>query len=280
MIFPNHPAYAELRPGMGYQPGAHALLGYTAPTHTTLGYSPGSHGNLGDFSASMENAAVDAGISTNDIDLLNSLGATDQDLTDLINGNITLAALYAKYGVSIPGGGGVVPTTPASASVTPPAQGPTAQQAFGTAGQLPTGSQFNYVGGWSPIHGSVSDVQAALSTKLSQYGMQLTGFSSTGSSLLGVGTAGFTATITVTGVGFALLSDAQSIVVTIVQGVIGSGNLTTNQISLISTPSTPVPTTPAPASDPVAWLENNAVYIGAAVAALVLLNNFTGGKRR
>ena len=109
--------YAELTASMGelgYQPGAHSLLGYTAPTHA-LGYAAGSNA-LGDFSASMENAAVDAGISTNDIDLLNSLGATDQDLSDLINGNITLTALYAKYGVTIPGGGGVVPTTPSSAS--------------------------------------------------------------------------------------------------------------------------------------------------------------------
>lgn len=265
MLFPNHPAYAEIRAGMGY----------AAPAHD-LGYQPGAHALLGDFSASMENAAVDAGISTNDIDLLNTLGATDQDLSDLINGNITLTALYAKYGVTIPGGGGVSPTTattPASASVTPPA---TSQP----QGQLPTGSQFSYAGGWSPIHGSVGDVQAALSSELPAHGMQLVAFHSTGSSLLGVGSAGFTATIAVTGVGFALLSDAQSIVVTIVQSVIGTGNLTTNQIALVSTPSTPSGNPQPPASDPVAWLENNAVYIGGVIAALVLLNNFTGGRRR
>jgi len=271
MLFPNHPAYAEIRAGMGdlgYQPGAHALLGYSAPAH-----------DLGDFSASMENAAVDAGYSVNDIQLLNSLGATDQDLSDLINGNVTLTQLYAKFGVTIPGGGGVVPTTatttpvtPASASITPTLSAP--------VGQLPTGSQFSYAGGWSPIHGSVSDVQAALSSQLPARGMQLVAFNSTGSSLLGVGTAGFTATIAVTGVGFALLSDAQSIVVTIVQSVIGTGNLTTNQISLISTPSTPAAAWAASAGNPVAWLENNAIYIGGAVLALVLVNNFTGGRRR
>jgi hypothetical protein len=272
MLFPNHPAYAEIRAGMGdlgYQPGAHALLGYTAPAH-----------DLGDFSASMENAALDsnAGVTVNDIELLNSLGATDQDLTNLINGNITLTALYAQYGVTIPGGGGVVPTTsmstpvtPASASITPT---PSAPQ-----GQLPTGSQFSYTGGWSPIHGSVGDVQAALSSKLPGSGMQLVAFNSTGSSLLGVGTAGFTATIAVTGVGFALLSDAQSIVVTIVQSVIGTGNLTTNQASVISTPNTPAADVTAAAASPIAWLENNAIYIGLAVGALVLVNNFTGKRR-
>jgi len=276
MLFPNHPAYAEIRAGMGdlgYQPGAHALLGYTAPAH-----------DLGDFSASMENAALDsnAGVTINDIELLNSLGATDQDLTNLINGNITLTALYAQYGVTIPGGGGVVPTTsmstpvtPASASITPT---PSAPQ-----GQLPTGSQFSYTGGWSPIHGAVSDVQAALSSKLMQSGMQLVDFKSTGSSLLGIGTAGFTAIIAVTGVGFALLTDAQSIVVSIVQSVIGTGNLTTNQASVISTPNTPPGKNPNPNPDLTTWFENNAGYIGLGVLALVFgssMINTLGGRRR
>jgi len=273
MLFPNHPAYAEIRAGMGdlgYQPGAHALLGYTAPAH-----------DLGDFSASMENAAVDAGYSINDIQLLNALGATDQDLTNLINGNITLTALYAQYGVTIPGGGGVVPTTATNTPVTPASASITPAPPSQPQGQLPTGSQFSYTGGWSPIHGSVGDVQAALSSKLPGSGMQLVAFNSTGSSLLGVGTAGFTATVAVTGVGFALLSDAQSIVVTIVQSVIGTGNLTTNQISLVSTPSTPaaVAAANAAAGNPIVWLESNAIYIAAAVAGLVFLNNFTGKRR-
>jgi hypothetical protein len=266
MIFPNHPAFEELRPGMGYQPGAHALLGY----------HPGS--TLGSFSPSMENAAVDAGISTSDIDLLNSLGATDQDLTNLINGNVTLSQLYAQYGVTIPPASTATANTP-SATPTPVATPGYAATPAAPVGQLPTGSQFSYTGGWSPIHGSVSDVQAALSSKLTASGMQLLSFNSTGSSLLGVGTAGFTATIAVTGVGFALLTDAQSIVVTIVQSVIGSGNLTTNQIALISTPSTPAGTVAAAATDPLTWFENNAIYIAAAVGALVLLNNFTGKRR-
>jgi hypothetical protein len=279
MLFPNHPAYAEIRPGMGlaYMPGANAL-GYQPGAHALLGYHSGAHGNLGDFSSSMESAAVDSGYSQSDLDLLNSLGATDQDLENLINKNITLTALYAEYGVTIPSGS---TATANSSSSTPimynaPPQGPSPA----AAGQVPTGSQVHYVAGWSPIHGSISDVQSALSTKLPSYGMQLVGFSSTGSSLLGIGTAGFTAQVAITGVGFALLSDVQSILVTIVQSVIGTGHLTTNEISLVSTPSTPVGTTPASDSSPLAWIENNAIYIAGAVAALVLLNNFTGGKRR
>jgi hypothetical protein len=256
MIFPNHPAFEELRPGMGYQPGAHAFLGY----------HPGS--TMGDFSSSEESAALTYGISQSDLDLLSSLGATDQDLQNLINGNVTLAQLYAQYGVtSMPGVAIPTPSTPSPSATAQP------------QGQLPTGSVVNYVGGWSPIHGAVSDVQAALSTKLTGYGMQLTAFNSTGSSLLGVGTAGFTATIAITGVGFALLTDAQSIIVTIVQSVIGTGNLTTNQINLVSTPSTPAGNPQPNPNDPLTWFENNAIYIAAAVGALVLLNNFTGKRR-
>ena len=269
MLFQNHPAFAEIRPGMGYAPGARNF-GYAPGARNFgdvahMGYAAGARG-MGDISASMKNLAVDDGIDTNDIDLLDSLGATDQDISDLVNGHISLTALYAKYGVSIPSGSTATAGGQPSAGSTP-------------VGQLPTGSQFSYVGGWSPIHGSVSDVQSALSTELPAHGMQLVGFTSTGSSLLGVGTAGFSARIAVTGVGFSLLGDAQSIVVTIVQSVIGTGNLTTNQISLISTPSTPAGTTPSLATDPLSWLENNVLYIGLGIGGLILLSNLTGKKR-
>lgn len=304
MLFPNHPDFQEIRPGMGYAPGARnfgyalgarnfgdvAHIGYAAGARnfdTTnyyhmgevahMGYAPGARG-MGDISASMKNLAVDDGIAPNDIDLLDSLGATDQDMTDLINGNVSLTALYAKYGVSIPSSS--TATAAAQPTITP--RGPTAAQAFGSAGQLPTGSKISYVAGWSPIHGNADSgaVQAALAQELPQHGMQLLSYSATGASILGMGTTGFNATIAITGAGFALVSDAQSILVAIVQSVIGTGNLTTSQANLISTPSTPATATPAAASDPLAWLEGNALYIGLGIGALVLLNNFTGRKRR
>jgi hypothetical protein len=281
VLFQNHPAFAEIRPGMGYAPGARNF-GYAPGARNFgdvahMGYAAGARG-MGNISQSMKNVAVDATppIAPSDIELLDELGATDQDISDIVNGNATVSQVYAKYGVTIPSSS----TATAAAQPSSAPQGPTASQAFGSAGQLPTGSEFSYIGGWSPIHGSVTDVQSALSTKLPSYGMQLVGFTSTGSSLLGVGTAGFNAIIAVTGVGFALLGDAQSIVVSIVQSVIGSGNLSTNQISLISTPSTPAGMTPSLATNPLSWLEDNALYIGLGIGALVLLNNFTGRKRR
>lgn len=272
MLFPNHPAYAEIRAGMGYQPGAHALLGYSAPYH-----------GMGDFSPSMEQAALSDGIAQSDLDLLNELGATDQDLENLINGNVTLSQLYAQYGVTISPSSTATANAPTGSVSQPVYTGATQGPQAAAAGQVPTGSQINYVAGWTPIHGNADsgEVQAALAQQLPRWGMQLTSYNATGASLLGMGTTGFTASIAVTGSGFALLSDAQSILVTIVQSVIGTGNLTTNQASVVSTPSTPAGTAqPAStASSAITWVENNALYIGAAVAALILLNNFTGKRR-
>lgn len=251
----------------GYQPGAHALLGYHG----------GAHGNLAGFSSSLETAVIHAGLADqSDLDLLDSLGATDIDLENLLQGIVTLPQLYAQYGVTIPTSS-PVPTPPISPTAYTP-QGPSPA----AAGQVPTGSQINYVAGWGPIHGNADSgaVQAALAQQLPRWGMQLTGYNATGASILGMGTTGFTASITVTGAGFALLSDAQSILVTIVQSVIGTGNLTTNQATLVSTPATQPGATPQPSTNIAAWLESNAIYIGAALVALVLLNNLTGGRRR
>jgi hypothetical protein len=291
MIFPNHPDYAEIRAGMGYQPGAHALLGYqpgahallgyTAPTHT-LGYSSGAYGAMGDFSASMENAAIDAGISVNDIDLLNSLGATDQDLSDLINGNATLAQVYAKYGVTIPGGGGVAPTTattPASASVTPSAPAAASAPAWSAPG-----STLIYQVRWNPGYGdltvSTNSAAANLAKLLGSHGMNLVSYQQGGA---GLTTYQLTCTI-LDMVGHAQQQDVLSVLNALMQQTVGN-NLAGSSVSVSvsgesggSIPSNIA--TVAAISDPVAWLENNAIYIGGAVLALILVNNFTGGKRR
>jgi hypothetical protein len=274
MLFPNHPAYAEIRAGMGdlgYQPGAHALLGYAAPAH-----------DLGDFSASMENAAVDAGISINDIELLNSLGATDQDLSDLINGNITLTQLYAKFGVTIPGGGGVVPTTatpttPASASVTPSQPAPSAPPA-----QSPPGSTLLYTASYAALKAWTTSAAAiqALSPLLPSHGMSIES-QQVSSSGLWSSDASFSISV-LDSVGHALISDAKSVLDALMQQITNNG-LKSSSLTLVA-PGTTASGQPAAAAttagDAVAWLENNAIYIGGAVLALVLVNNFTGGRRR
>lgn len=278
MIFPNHPAFEELRPGMGlgYQPGAHAILGYQPGAHAMLGYHAGSHGNLGDFSASMENAAVAAGYSTSDIDLLNNLGATDQDLSNLINGNVTLSQLYAQYGVTIP------PTSTATASA---AGAPTitsthpAQPSPASPGQIPSGSTLLYTASYNPVKAfsTASTVISSIAAQLAAHGMAMVSNAVQQSGLTSQAT--FTMTV-LDSVGHQYLTDAQSILDALLNQFTSNGRITST-VTLVSagTTASGVPAA-TPASDPLTWLENNALYIGGAIAALVLINNFTGGKRR
>lgn len=285
MIRPNpSPRRAPmLAPGMGIMANRQGV-GYTAHMGYTPGATLGSLGQVaavGNVSASTMAAAEAAGYQAADLIALANAGASDQDIQDLVAGNDTLASLEDAYGV-LPTA--LVSTGSATGAPTVPASAAATSTPSASAGQLPTGSQISYTAAWSPIHGEASDVQAALSSQLPQHGMQLLNFNNTGSSLLGVGTQGFTATIAITGAGFALLTDAQSILVTIVQSIIGVGNETTNQISIIETPQTAISgsqtAAPGSAQSLTTWFENNAAYIGLGIIALVALQTFFGGKRR
>jgi hypothetical protein len=81
-------------------------------------------------------------------------------------------------------------------------------------------------------------------------------------------------------VGNAFTSDAKSVCDGVLIGIVGN-NISGSNLSLVSTPSGGAAPNPNPnPNDALTWLENNALYIGGFVAAVVLLNNFTGGKRR
>ncbi len=263
MLFPNHPAFAEIRGGMGYAPGANAL-GYSSGAFH-LGYAPGANA-LGDMSDSVRNAAVDAGIDTNDIDLLDSLGATDQDLSNLINGNTTLTALYAKYGVTVS-----TPATGAGAGTPSPSSTPT--------GQVPGGSTLLYTANWTAGVGNLSvspnAAVASLQSLLSAHGMSVVNSQATSSGPINYG---IQVTVLDT-VGNALLSDAKSVLDALMKQVIGN-NLSGSNLSIVATPGQSTAAGASFTSDPLTWLENNALYIALGVGGLVLLNNFTGGKRR
>jgi hypothetical protein len=257
-----------MRPAMGYAAGSNAF-GYVAH----IGYAGGARG-FGAISSTMMSTAADAGISPAILSTLSAAGATDTDIQNLMNGTTDLDTLYAEYGIA-----GSPSQVAAAVAATPVTATPAASSG---PGQLPTGSVIQYQGGWTEVLADpTSAIQQALSTGLQQYGMQLTNFVNTGSTLLGTGKGGFTATIAITGLGFNLVTDAQSIIVTIVQSVIGVGNLTTNQIGVVSLPAGASATvTPAAAApDFTTWLENNALWIGGGVAALVILNAFLGKKR-
>ena len=112
MIFSTRGPQPQIGPGMGYLPGSRALGGMTharllglGMTVKHLSYAPGARGDrggLGAVSQSMLDAAASDGIAASDLALLSSVGATDQDIENLMNNNVTLSDLYAQYGISIP----------------------------------------------------------------------------------------------------------------------------------------------------------------------------------
>jgi hypothetical protein len=290
MIFPNRPPDPEIRPGMGYQPGAHALLGYqpgayallgdmgdlgySAPAHDLgyvahMAYAPGANA-LGSMSDSYKNAAIDAGINTDDIDLLDSLGATDQDMNNLINGNVSLAQLYAKYGVTIP--------PPPVPHLAPQQSSTPAQQSSGPAAQVPSGSTLLYEANWSAGVGNLSlspnSVISTLGSDLAAHGMSIVSSQATSNGPIHYGIQ----VMVLDTIGHTLKSDAQSILDSLMRQIVGN-NLTGSNSSVTTTPGQSTAAGATPTSDPITWLENNALYIGGAVLALILVNNFTGKRR-
>jgi hypothetical protein len=260
---------------MGYQGGSHAMLSEAAH----MGYAAGSSSGLGDFSSSMESAALAAGVAQqSDLDLLNSVGATDQDLTNLINGNITLAQLYANYGIQFQS----ATSTPGSASV---ASAPTSPSV--PAAQVPSGSTILYtatvVGGPGDLTVSPDSAMSQFSSALSQHGMTVV--SSTNdetvlNKLFGTGAAIHFQFQILDTIGNNFVSDAKSVCDAVLEGIVGN-NITTSNLSVVSTPAgAGASPSASPTTNFGAWLQNNALYLGLGVGALVLLNNFTSGKRR
>lgn len=270
MLFPNRPPAPEIRPGMGYAPGARSLgyvahMGYTPGA--VLGYAPGAR-TLGYFSASMAMAASNAGISQPDLQLLDSLGATDQDLQDLISQNISLSELYAEYGVTIPS------ASTATANTTPT---PTPTVTHASAGQVPSGSTLLYTASFNPVSAFITaaSVIADIAAQLPANGMSMISSAVQNSGLTSTGD--FTMTV-LDSVGHDLVSNAQSVLDHYLNQFTNNGKISST-VTVVSAGTTASGTPQAAVTNPLTWLENNALYIAMGVGALVLVNNFTGKRR-
>jgi hypothetical protein len=154
-------------------------MGYLGQAHP-FDQDPGGwvlHG-LGSLSPSMVQLAEAHGLSASDVDLLDSVGATDQDIENLVNGNITLTDLYANYGVTIPP---LAPPPQQTSVQTVPAN----TAPLGT-GEVPRGSVLLYTASWNASQGGLpqSAIQA-LQASLPGHGMSLVDSKVTGYGLLG-----------------------------------------------------------------------------------------------
>jgi hypothetical protein len=272
MIFPNRAPDPQLRPGMGYQGGSHALLGYEPGADALgyvagrMGYQGGAHA-LGAVSDAELQVAYDAGLDGNTLDALSAAGATDADIQALIAGNTDVPTLMAKYaglktteGTTVTQTGGSIPAPTSTA-------------------QVPPGSTLLYTCtvNTPPLH-SAQDIINAISPLLPGHGMAMvtSQVSQQGSVS---GPASFSLTV-MDSVGNALKSDAQSVLDGLVENSLGAGNLQLQSSLSVVSPGTTASGTAAAANNPLMFLENNALYIGLAVAGIVLLNNLTGGKKR
>jgi hypothetical protein len=285
MIFPNRAPSPQLRPGMGYSSGAFHRLGYVAH----MGYAPGSNrlGSLGasygNISPTMVTVAEEDGIADSDMQLLGSVGATDQDIENLVNGNVTLSQLYAQYGVTIaPTSTGTAATSPAAAPATTPAiAAASAAAASASAAQVPPGSTLLYTAQYNPVSGWTTSSQAiaALSPLLPSHGMSLLSSTVAASGL--ISNASFSVTI-LDSIGNNLVSDAKSVLDALMNQITNNG-LQQSSLTVVSQGTTAAGASAAattPATDPAMWLESNALWIALGIGGIILLNNMTGGKKR
>lgn len=288
MIFPNRRPAPQLRPGMGYSAGA-SRFGYVSH----MGYTPGAStlgmlgvASYGSISSTMVSAAEQAGVAQDsDLQLLGSVGATDQDIEDLINGNVTLGQLYAEYGVAIPATSTAasasvsqLPLSPSTPSVTPLAT-PGAPAA--AAPQIPPGSTMLYTAQYNPVSGWTTSTQAinALAPLLPAHGFSLLSSSVSASGL--VSNASFSVTI-LDSIGNNLVSDAKSVLDALMNQITNNGlqQSTLTVVSPGTSASGASAAATAPVTDPMAWLEQNALWIALTIGGIIVLNNMTGGKKR
>jgi hypothetical protein len=253
-------------------------------------------GGLGAISSTMASMAIASGYSQSDIDLLSSVGATDQDIANLMSGIVTIAQLYSNYGVSIPSAAApssgisinpaVPPPPPRSSSGTPgysiPANaGPAAS---GSSAQIPSGTQLLYqVSYTEPIYDvanlllPTSAVISQLSSKISSYGMVVTGSQVTDN---GPSTFAITISVQVIGNGFALQNDAYSILHNAMLAI--TGNIVGDSLGIVSRPSAgassnvailPIgtPTFPGATPTPAAVLQSWGPWIGIGLLGMLVV---------
>jgi hypothetical protein len=194
-----------------------------------------------------------------DASLINGLiqaGATEQQLYDLQDGITDPTTLLMQLkAIRDPGMSPISPTTQPAAPLAAP--------------QVPSGSTLTYSATWSFALNNVSNSSAiaSLQSALPAYGMSVLSGSAQGGGILGYG-------IQVTikdNIGHALLSDAKSVLDSLLRGLVGT-NVTGSNLTIMSVPNQPLPPGSfTPPTDLGAWFQANWGYLAAALGAIVIL---------
>jgi len=219
-----------------------------------------------------------AGYDPGDIQTLIVMGATDNDLANLLNGGTTVGGLMNQLAnpnqqlpqpqpVSLVTGPAQPPLPTPSPTGTPNYQIP-AQ----TAGAVPAGSTLTFTAAWSlallhPLT-SADTVIASMTTGLAPYGISVLSSSPTSNGPINYGIQ----LVCKNNVAFGQWSDVQSIFNSLIQSIVGNNLTATPQLVLTSVGGQ-LPATAAPGAPQTitTWFESNWGYLVAALAAIVIL---------
>ena len=221
-----------------------------------------------------------AGYDPGDIQTLIVMGATDNDLANLLNGSTDVGALMDQLAVSsspapVPAALAPVNVNAAPAAPSIPSGVPVAYTsvaaASAAAAQSPAGSTVVYSATWSPGYGnltqSTANVISAMTSALVAQGLSVVSSTSGGAGLL-------TYKISLTlkdSVGHAQLTDITSVCNALMQQIIGA-NLTSGSTSLVALPGAAIPAgVPGSAANLTQWLEQNWGYLALALGLIVVV---------
>jgi hypothetical protein len=214
-----------------------------------------------------------------DASLVNGLlqaGATDQQLTDLLNGatDPTQILYQLKLAKSV-GPGGIDPTVPPTSSPSMVQTALTTQPNSpnpASVPQSPPGSTLLYTVTYSQNISTPapSDVMPRMLAELPTYRMSVAGSKLISNTYLGLGSATIQFTIS-DNVGHASLGDAQSVLDSLMRKYTYN-SVTGSQISLLALPFTQAGTggNVLPPSGVTGWLQSNWVYLAVGLGVLVL----------
>ncbi|MGA7794288.1 MAG: hypothetical protein WCA19_14735 [Candidatus Acidiferrales bacterium] len=283
---------------------------------STLGNAGHMLGALGDITGDSA-AAVAAGvIDQGTANFLIAAGATDQDFINLLNGSTDVATLMTRYttgnaaGSQLPGTPSagifspvspvapgapgtsaqtgipstqappinptIAPTPPPGASSGTPAYSIPAQ----TPAQVPAGSTLTFTAAWtsgiSNLFVSTSAAIASMTSGLAKYGISVMSSSPVSNGPINYGIQ----LVCTNSVAFAQFTQAQSIFNSLIQSIVGNNLSSTPQLVLTALGGQPGPgVTPTVPQTTAQWLEANAGYIGAGVAAIAIVAIVWGGRR-
>jgi hypothetical protein len=215
------------------------------------------------------NVLIASGWNASLINGLLQAGATDQQLTDLLNGATDAPTILSQLKAAQISASGINPAAQPAAPAGP--------------GQSPAGATLLYQAGWTAGFGNLltspNTVIAQLASALTQQNISIVASSATANGPI---TYGIQVTVK-DNIGHALVSDIKSVLDALMTKIVGT-NLSGTNLSLVAYPGQALPPGTPGATDFTTWFQSNWMWVAGGFAALVigvpLITGSIGGGRR